>query len=52
LIRGGAGLRKFKRLKSRGVVFSREPTKADPVSFAVFADTCGNLIQLYQPPSA
>ncbi len=44
--------KEFKRLKSRGVVFSREPTKAGPVSFAVFADTCGNLIQIYQPPTA
>jgi glyoxylase I family protein len=42
----------FKRLKSRGVVFSTEPTKMGPVSIAVFADTCGNLIQMYQAPAA
>lgn len=37
------------RLHSRGVVFTREPTPAGAVAIAVFADTCGNLIQLYQP---
>jgi hypothetical protein len=26
------------------------PTQAGPVSIAVFADTCGNLVQIYQPP--
>jgi hypothetical protein len=26
-----------------------EPTHAGPVRIAVFSDTCGNLIQLYQP---
>ena len=40
----------FRRLKSHGVAFSTEPTKMGPVSIAVFADTCGNLIQIYQPP--
>ena len=40
----------FKRLKAMGVVFTQEPTAMGPVSIAVFADTCGNLIQLYQPP--
>jgi catechol 2,3-dioxygenase-like lactoylglutathione lyase family enzyme len=39
----------FKRLKNAGVVFTKEPTKAGPVTMAVFADTCGNLIQIYQP---
>jgi glyoxylase I family protein len=39
----------FKRLKGRGVAFTQEPTKAGPVTFAICADTCGNLIQLYQP---
>ncbi len=37
------------RLKSRGVTFTTEPTSMGPVSIAVFSDTCGNLIQLYQP---
>ena len=40
----------FKRLKALGVVFTQEPTAAGPVTIAVCADTCGNLIQLYQPP--
>jgi glyoxylase I family protein len=39
----------FKRLKSAGVVFTQEPMQAGPVRIAVCADTCGNLIQLYQP---
>ena len=38
----------FARLSGRGVVFTTPPTPAGPVSLAVFADTCGNLIQLYQ----
>ena len=37
------------RLKAQGVVFTQEPTPAGPVTIAVFSDTCGNLIQLYQP---
>jgi catechol 2,3-dioxygenase-like lactoylglutathione lyase family enzyme len=41
----------YARLKAAGVVFTREPSKAGPVIIAVFSDTCGNLIQLYQPPS-
>ncbi|PCC71181.1 hypothetical protein SAMN02745121_04855 [Nannocystis exedens] len=39
----------YARLKQRGVVFTREPMDAGPVRIAIFADTCGNLIQLYQP---
>jgi len=31
-----------------GVVFRQAPTKAGPVTLAVFDDTCGNLIQLAQ----
>jgi glyoxylase I family protein len=38
----------FKRLKSLGVAFTKEPTKAGPVIVAVLSDTCGNLIQLHQ----
>ena len=37
------------RLKKRGVAFTMEPTDAGEVTVAIFADTCGNLIQLYQP---
>ena len=36
------------RLKARGVVFKRDPMRAGPVMIAMFADTCGNLIQLHQ----
>ena len=39
------------RLKSLGVVFTTGPTQAGPVKIAVFSDTVGNLIQIYQPPS-
>jgi glyoxylase I family protein len=39
------------RLKSLGVVFTTEPTRTGPVTIAVFSDTVGNLIQIYQPPS-
>lgn len=37
------------RLSASGVAFTRPPTPAGPVTIAVLADTCGNLIQLYQP---
>lgn len=39
----------FARLTAKGVAFTTEPTVAGPVTLAVFADTCGNLIQVYQP---
>ncbi len=39
----------FERLKKRGVSFVQEPMSAGPVKIAIFADTCGNLVQLYQP---
>jgi predicted enzyme related to lactoylglutathione lyase len=38
----------FARLKEKKVAFTREPTRQGPVIIAVFSDTCGNLIQLYQ----
>ncbi|HEY2851377.1 MAG TPA: VOC family protein [Gemmatimonadaceae bacterium] len=38
----------FARLSAKGVTFTQPPTAAGPVMLAVFADTCGNLIQLYQ----
>lgn len=41
--------KEYERLTSQGVVFTREPTEAGPVFIGVFSDTCGNLIQLYQP---
>jgi len=37
------------RLGAKGVVFTYPRTPAGPIMLAVFADTCGNLIQLYQP---
>jgi glyoxylase I family protein len=37
------------RLKRLGVKFTMQPTDQGPVMIAIFADTCGNLIQLYQP---
>ena len=39
----------FSRLTAKGVAFTRPPAPAGPVTLTVFADTCGNLIQLYQP---
>jgi len=42
--------REVARLQTAGVVFTTMPTQMGPVSIAVCADTCGNLIQLYQPP--
>jgi len=39
----------FERLSGQGVAFTQEPMDAGPVKLAVFADTCGNLIQIYQP---
>jgi glyoxylase I family protein len=38
----------YRRLKQRGVLFTVEPTPAGEVTLAIFADTCGNLIQIYQ----
>lgn len=38
-----------RRLKGLGVAFTQEPTPVGAVSIAVLSDTCGNLIQLYQP---
>jgi glyoxylase I family protein len=37
------------RLKAQGVAFTREPARTGPVTIAVLSDTCGNLLQLYQP---
>ena len=38
----------YERLKGLGVVFRSGPTKAGPVTIAVFEDTCGNLLQICQ----
>jgi glyoxylase I family protein len=39
------------RLRRLGVQFTTPPTEAGPTTLAVFSDTCGNLIQIYQKPS-
>jgi catechol 2,3-dioxygenase-like lactoylglutathione lyase family enzyme len=41
----------YRRLRAKGVQFTMTPTPAGPTQIAIFADTCGNLIQIYQPPS-
>jgi glyoxylase I family protein len=41
--------KEYARLRGLGVVFTTEPTRMGPVTIAVLSDTCGNLIQLYQP---
>ena len=38
----------YQRLDHLGVSFTRTPVAAGPVTMAVFSDTCGNLIQIYQ----
>lgn len=40
--------KEYGRLRKLGVVFSMEPTNMGPTTAAVFEDTCGNLIQIYQ----
>ena len=44
-------VKEVERLQAAGVVFTQMPTQMGPVSIAVCSDTCGNLIQLYQPPA-
>ena len=39
----------YARLVKHGVAFTCEPTRTGPVTIAIMSDTCGNLIQLYQP---
>lgn len=38
----------YERLEKLGVVFSMKPTPMGAVTLAVFEDTCGNNIQIYQ----
>ena len=38
----------YERMKDLGVEFTMEPTNMGMTSAAVFNDTCGNLIQIYQ----
>ena len=37
-----------RRLREHDVRFTMDPTTHGPVRLAIFADTCGNLIQIYQ----
>lgn len=41
----------FRKLSELGVEFTTEPMNAGDVRLAAFADTCGNLIQIYQSAS-
>lgn len=38
----------YERMEKLGVIFSMKPTKMGDVIVAIFDDTCGNFIQLYQ----
>ena len=38
----------YERMRNLGVEFTMEPTNMGMTSAAVFHDTCGNLIQIYQ----
>lgn len=40
--------KEYARLKNLGVEFTMEPTNMGMTTVAVFDDTCGNLIQIYQ----
>ena len=40
--------KEYDRLRVQGVVFTMEPTKTAQAIIAIFEDTCGNLIQIYQ----
>ena len=40
--------REYERLKQLGVDFKMEPTDVGTATVALFNDTCGNLIQIYQ----
>jgi len=41
--------KEYAKPAASGVVFTTKPTQMGPVTIAVLSDTCGNLIQLYQP---
>jgi predicted enzyme related to lactoylglutathione lyase len=40
--------KEYERLLKAGVAFSMAPTKMGPTTLAVFNDTCGNNIQLFE----
>jgi RNA polymerase sigma factor (sigma-70 family) len=39
----------YERLVKLGVIFTKEPSQTGSTTTAVFDDTCGNLIQIFQP---
>lgn len=39
----------YEKLKAKGVVFKKPPTKTDWGTLAILEDTCGNYVQIYQP---
>lgn len=39
----------YEKMKSKGVVFKKPPTKTDIGIEAILDDTCGNFVQIYQP---
>ena len=41
----------FQRLAARGVKFRGEPKQMGPIKAVTFEDTCGNLINIVQPPT-
>ena len=41
----------YRRLSDKGVAFTSEPVEMGGEKFAIFDDTCGNLIQIYQAPA-
>ena len=40
----------YARLRAQGVIFRGEPASMGPITACMFEDTCGNLINLVQPP--
>ena len=40
--------KEYERMKNLGVEFTMEPTNMGMTTVAIFDDTCGNLIQIYQ----
>jgi len=40
--------KEYARMKKLGVEFTMEPTNMGTTTVAIFEDTCGNLIQIYQ----
>jgi catechol 2,3-dioxygenase-like lactoylglutathione lyase family enzyme len=44
--------REYARLRELGVAFTMEPTNMGMSTIAIFDDTCGNLIQIYEITAA